>query len=94
MKKEKDMLLFSDDWPWLNEKNHARAVRHAANNHNVRGIARGILEEILPYTSAKLTKNRATHYREFWSGELQPANYVRGKVHRNKKDKDAHEQDS
>lgn len=92
MKKGKDMLLFSDDWPWRNEKNHASAIRHSANNHNVREIAKGILGEILPYTSAKLTKNRATHYREFWSGQLQSVNYVRRKVQRNKKDKDAHEQ--
>ena len=88
--KGKDMLLFSDDWPWRNEKNHTRAIQNSADNHKVRSITGDILGEILPYTSARLAKKRTTYYREFWSGELQPVNYVRGKVHRNKKDKDAH----
>lgn len=90
------MLLFSDNWPWRNEKNHARAIRHSVDNHNVKEIATEILEEILPYTSAKLTKKRATYYREFWSGELQQVSHVRRQAIRNKgiarKDKDAHEQ--
>lgn len=86
------MLLFSDNWPWRNEKNHARAIRHSANNHNVKEMATEILEEILPYTSARLEKRRANHYREFWSGELQQIKPVRRRALRNKKDTDAHEQ--
>lgn len=86
------MLLFSDDWPWRNKKNHARAIRHSANNHTVKEIATDILKEILPYTSARLVKKRVTHYREFWSGELQQVDHVRRQTIRNKKDKDAHEQ--
>lgn len=90
------MLLFSDNWPWRNEKNHARAIQHSADNHNVKEIATDILEEILPYTSARLAEERATHYREFWSGKLQQVNHVRRQAPRNKgiarKNKDAHEQ--
>lgn len=75
------MLLFSDDWPWRNEKNHARAIRNSADNRKVKGIVKKILEEILPYTSAKMTKKRTIHHREFWSGELQRIDRVRRQSH-------------
>lgn len=96
MEKVRAMLLFSDDWPWSNEKTKARAAQHSADNHTVKELATEILKDILPYVSAKLAKKQATHYREFWSEELQQVSHVRRRGQRNKgiarKNKDAHKQ--